>query len=78
MAMSELEIATEMYTMLSALDNALASVFKEHTAVPGEAVEQSTYNLQLTNLDIMRNLARTMEKLQGMNPMALMKLMLGV
>jgi hypothetical protein len=74
----ELTIALEMRAMLTTLDATLANVFKSHVPVVVKPFHHTSHEIQRVNLLIMQNLAMTMDELKNVNPMTLLKQLMGM
>lgn len=74
-AMDDAELIAELHTKLTALDEAVAQLFKAHTPIRDEA---GTMTPLEHTVSVMRNLETTMDALRSTNPMTLMKQLMGL
>lgn len=72
-SMDDAELTKEIHLKLSAIDVALSDVFKTHTPFPGGTLTELEHSVA-----IIRNLERTMEELRNVNPMSLIKSLMGL
>lgn len=74
-----MELTTEIRDKLGALDVMLAQVFKSHIPIAEvPAPDAGWLEVQRLNVELLRNLENTMNELRGVNPMTLMKQLMGM
>lgn len=73
--MEDTELTDEIHTKLAALDEALSTVFKSHVPFRDEA---NTLTPLEHSVEIMRNLESTLDSLRNVNPLSLVKQLMGM